>query len=172
MGHIVFRVIIAVTSYEGHGVSYPWSEQFAQDHKKENNNAPHYKVSEMRKAVPCHDVVMVARDIFVLYVERPHSHVDNISFINQLSYNSIIPPITRRDASQMATSWMWQVGRECYHRLGLTQKTSSWWRHKMEPFSALLTLCAGNSPVTGAFPSQRTSNADFDVSMMWVRISG
>ena len=25
----------------------------------------------------------------------------------------------------------------------------SWWRHQMEIFSALLALCAGNSPVTG-----------------------
>ena len=33
----------------------------------------------------------------------------------------------------------------------------------METFSALLALCAGNSPVTGEFPSQRASNADFDV---------
>ena len=33
--------------------------------------------------------------------------------------------------------------------------TASWWRHKMENFSALLALCAGNSPVTGEFPSQR-----------------
>ena len=34
----------------------------------------------------------------------------------------------------------------------------------MEAFFALLTLCAGNSPVTGEFPSQRASNADFDGS--------
>ena len=26
----------------------------------------------------------------------------------------------------------------------------TWWRHHMETFSALLALCAGNSPVTGA----------------------
>ena len=32
---------------------------------------------------------------------------------------------------------------------------SSWWRHQMETFSASLALCAGNSPVTGEFPSQR-----------------
>ena len=30
-----------------------------------------------------------------------------------------------------------------------------WWRHQMEIFSALLAICAGNSPVTGEFPSQR-----------------
>ena len=29
---------------------------------------------------------------------------------------------------------------------------SIWWRHLMEIFSALLALCAGNSPVTGEFP--------------------
>ena len=28
----------------------------------------------------------------------------------------------------------------------------TWWRHQMETFSALLALCAGNSPVTGVFP--------------------
>ena len=31
----------------------------------------------------------------------------------------------------------------------------SWHRHQMGTFSALLALCAGNSPVTGEFPSQR-----------------
>ena len=29
------------------------------------------------------------------------------------------------------------------------------WRHQMETFSALLAICAGNSQVTGEFPSQR-----------------
>ena len=33
--------------------------------------------------------------------------------------------------------------------------TLSWWRHQMETFSALLALCALNSPVTGEFPAQR-----------------
>ena len=40
-----------------------------------------------------------------------------------------------------------------------------WWRHQMETFSALLALCAGKSPVTGEFPSQRpvTRRWSFDV---------
>ena len=29
---------------------------------------------------------------------------------------------------------------------------SSWWRHQMETFAALLAICVGNSPVTGEFP--------------------
>ena len=35
----------------------------------------------------------------------------------------------------------------------------------MEGFSALLALCARNSSVTDEFPSQRASNADFDVGL-------
>ena len=38
-----------------------------------------------------------------------------------------------------------------------------WWRHQMETFSALLALCAGNSPVSGEFPSQRPVTRGFDV---------
>ena len=37
------------------------------------------------------------------------------------------------------------------------------WRHHMETFSVLLALCAGNSPVTGEFPSQRPVTRSFDV---------
>ena len=33
----------------------------------------------------------------------------------------------------------------------------------METFSALLALCAGNSPVTCEFPSQRPVTRSFDV---------
>ena len=36
--------------------------------------------------------------------------------------------------------------------------TKTWCCHQMETFSALLVLCAGNSPVTGKFPSQRPFN--------------
>ena len=39
----------------------------------------------------------------------------------------------------------------------------TWWRHKMETFSALLAFCAGNSPVTGEFPSHRPVTRSFDV---------
>ena len=39
----------------------------------------------------------------------------------------------------------------------------SWWRHLKETFSALLALCAGISPVTGEFPTQRPVTRNFDV---------
>ena len=38
------------------------------------------------------------------------------------------------------------------------------WRHQMETFSALLAICAGNSPVFGEFPAaQRPVTRSFDV---------
>ena len=37
---------------------------------------------------------------------------------------------------------------------------SSWWRHRMETFSALLAICAGNSPVPGEFPHTKASDAE------------
>ena len=39
----------------------------------------------------------------------------------------------------------------------------TWWRHQMETFSALLAICAGNSPVNGEFPTQRPVARSFDV---------
>ena len=44
-----------------------------------------------------------------------------------------------------------------------TPESLSWWRHQMETFSALLAICAGNSPVPGEFPAQRPVTRSFDV---------
>ena len=51
----------------------------------------------------------------------------------------------------------WSSSQE-YSSLGNT-----WWRHQMETFSALLTICAGNSPASGEFPTQRPVTLSFDV---------
>ena len=40
--------------------------------------------------------------------------------------------------------------------------TNAWWRHQMETLSALLAICAGNSPVPGEFPAQRPVTRSFD----------
>ena len=37
------------------------------------------------------------------------------------------------------------------------------WRHQMKTFSALLAICAGNSPVPGEFPAQRPVTRSFDI---------
>ena len=49
------------------------------------------------------------------------------------------------------------------HWKKIKHRKSSWWRHQMETFSALLAFCAGNSPVTGEFPTQRPVTRSFDV---------
>ena len=41
--------------------------------------------------------------------------------------------------------------------------SQTWWRHQMETFSALLAICAGNSPVPGEFPAPRPVTRSFDV---------
>ena len=38
----------------------------------------------------------------------------------------------------------------------------------METFSALLAICAGNSPATGEFPAQRPVTQSFDVFCAWI----
>ena len=38
-----------------------------------------------------------------------------------------------------------------------------WWRHQMETFSALLAICAGNSPITDDYPTQRPVTRSFVV---------
>ena len=51
----------------------------------------------------------------------------------------------------------------------------SWWRHQMETFSAVLAICAGNSPVTDEFPANngeagdlRRHNAHCDIIVMYL----
>ena len=39
----------------------------------------------------------------------------------------------------------------------------SLWRHQKETLSALLAICAENSPITGEFPAQRPVTRSFDV---------
>ena len=39
----------------------------------------------------------------------------------------------------------------------------AWWRHQIETFSALLVICAGNSPVPVEIPTQRPVTRSFDV---------
>ena len=43
------------------------------------------------------------------------------------------------------------------------QYSLAWWRHQKETFSALLAICAGNSPVTGEFPTPSSVTRSFDV---------
>ena len=47
---------------------------------------------------------------------------------------------------------------------------NSWWRHQMETFSALLAICARNSPMTGEILVRRpvTRSLDFSLICAWI----
>ena len=47
--------------------------------------------------------------------------------------------------------------------IGDSFTSTPWWRHPLETFSALLAICAENSPVPGEFPAQRPVTRSFDV---------
>ena len=57
-------------------------------------------------------------------------YLDNVKLFFLFIFNVLTRPIFR-------VNWLINI-----------QTPSSWWRHKMETFSALLVICAGNSPVT------------------------
>ena len=56
-----------------------------------------------------------------------------------------------------------QSGRSQQTHIYILRQTHAWWRHQMETFSALLAICAGNSPVSGEFPAQRPVTRSFDI---------
>ena len=65
--------------------------------------------------------------------------------------------IVRMKLKQLAVwynIWHIRTGNPCFWAC---------WRHQMETFYALLALCAGNSPVTGEFSTQRPVTRSFDV---------
>ena len=51
-------------------------------------------------------------------------------------------------------------------------KDYSWWRHQMETFSALLVICAGNSPVPSEFPHKGQWHGALMFSLICVWING
>ena len=65
--------------------------------------------------------------------------------------------------------YAWQYSKahiiihNCNDLNGFNVYDDSLWRHKIETFSALLAICAGNSPVTGEFHAQRPVTRNFDV---------
>ena len=60
--------------------------------------------------------------------------------------------------------WMTLTFDRCHYSLdSVTSVEFTWWRHEMETFSALLAICAENSPVPGEFPTQRPVTRSFGV---------
>ena len=87
---------------------------------------------------------------------------------NGLSYELLTTPVycflhvwyldfnMRNSRTNVSWSKEWSRVRWCSDNI-------PWWRHQMEPFSALLAICAGNSAVPGEFTAQRPVTRSFDV---------
>ena len=48
-------------------------------------------------------------------------------------------------------------------RIAWSNNRITWWRHQIESFAAFLAICAGNSSVTGEFPTHRPVTRSFGV---------
>ena len=64
----------------------------------------------------------------------------------------------------------WSNG-DITHWHALTCDIIAWWRHQMETFSALLALCAGNSPVPVNSPHKGQWRGALMISLICVRIN-
>ena len=58
------------------------------------------------------------------------------------------------------------------HVLGYNRQLNSLWRHQMETFSALLAICAGNSPVPVSSPHKGQWRGALMLSLICVWING
>ena len=89
------------------------------------------------RSVPCSSIIRVIRTIRTVV-----SHTSMYPWENWYNHTTTKAPI--------------DVYYGIYYEI-------TWWRHQMETFSALLAICAGNSPVPGEFPTQRPVTRSFDV---------
>ena len=100
--------------------------------------------------------------------------------------HDLILTVREPDYSQLSRSillllmpWLlWLPGnQQPWGRISINCAIALWknhvkslWRHRMEPFSALMTLSEGNPAVTGGFPSQRPSDVEL-WCFLWSRLA-
>ena len=77
---------------------------------------------------------------------------------DRLIFNMGIPILVRRHLYIKTVPWflaLFFCNQQLWFwlcRINRSLSVTKWWRHQMETHSALLTFCAGISPVTGEFP--------------------
>ena len=88
---------------------------------------------------------------------------DNVSI---LSCQAIPEPVLTKHRGNISSHYdiMSQPTESCW--------SMPWWRHQMEIFTALLAICAGNSPETGEFPTQSQWRGALIFSLICVWING
>ena len=92
-------------------------------------------------------------------ITYPLSHINHVMGVSAGSTDVSTCP-----CSVWLAAYMMRVHHCSGHKVdSYTTTVHLWWRHQMETFSALLAICAGNSPVHGEFPAQRPVTRSFDV---------
>ena len=90
-------------------------------------------------------------------------HMATKAWVNVGSGNGLSSDGTRPWPETMLTSHRRGLWRSNQNNFKRSAEIFAWWRHQMETFSALLAICAGNSPVSGELPAQRPVTRSFDV---------
>ena len=88
-----------------------------------------------------------------------------IRFLSWLNIAPFYPASVRWHMGQIAINTYMPDNLDLPWRIwvNVSHESKTWWRHQREAFSALLAICAGNSPVTGELPAQRPVMRGFDV---------
>ena len=88
----------------------------------------------------------------------PSLYFGSLSPAPEINTGNFTPAETTSEAYNIR--W---VSKDTSGHLSPLSSLPSWWRHQMEIFSALLAICAENSPVPGEFPAQRPVVRSFNV---------
>ena len=104
-------------------------------------------------------VCLVARKLRFNPHRKSHQRKHSLPPVHQETISFYLP---MTQISTMHTPRRWQMWYLTMTSIGYKLEDESWWRHQMETFSALLGICAWNSPVSGEFP-HKASKAGFDV---------
>ena len=89
---------------------------------------------------------------------------NNLQKVNINTFKDIITSLVNNGNAKVRFDLICLVDvNQIYPRSICMNHFTPWWRHEMETFSALLAICAGNSPVTGEFPAQKPVTRSFDV---------
>ena len=81
-----------------------------------------------------------------------------IPFTKRAAFVVNVFSLSHHTAKDFLRPHSWVVGSVEFGKMA-----TIWWRHQMETFSALLAICAGNSPVPGEFPAQWPVTRNIDI---------
>ena len=134
-------------------------------------------------AVPSTIAVILLNHIICNQYQAKHHHKTQ-SFpsvksecIDKMGFTELEFPLSPEWLFQYLQSYIfllncWQVfANRVYNWIHFPRLTLSWWRHQMETFSALLALCAGNSPAPVNSPHKGQWRGALMFSLICARIN-